>query len=147
MPGKSTIFRWLQENPAFRDQYARAKEVMVEIMAEETFEIADDKSGDHYTDEFGATRTDNGVIQRARLQVDTRKWFVSKLLPKKYGDKLIAEHSGPGGKAIEVEHKADESFAAVIAALEAAGRAKAGDTGGKGELDQSSPPGTATPAG
>lgn len=134
MPGKTTIFRWLQENPIFRDQYARAKEVMVEIMAEETFEIADDKSGDHYVDEFGATRTDTGVIQRARLQIDARKWFVSKLLPKKYGDRLIAEHSGPGGRPVEVELKADESFAAVIAALEAAGRAKTGDPSGKSEV-------------
>lgn len=27
-------------------------------------------------------------IQRSRLRVDTRKWFLSKVLPKLYGDKL-----------------------------------------------------------
>lgn len=57
------------------------------------------------------------------------------------------ELTGPDGKPVEVELKADESFATIVRALEAAGRAKAGDSGGKGELDQSSPPGTATPAG
>jgi hypothetical protein len=27
-------------------------------------------------------------VQRARLQVDTRKWLLSKLAPKKYGERL-----------------------------------------------------------
>lgn len=33
-------------------------------------------------------------INRTRLRVDTRKWIVSKLLPKKYGDLVRTEHSG-----------------------------------------------------
>jgi hypothetical protein len=28
------------------------------------------------------------MTDRARLQIDTRKWALSKLLPKKYGDRL-----------------------------------------------------------
>jgi len=27
-------------------------------------------------------------VQKHKLQVDTRKWLLSKLAPKKYGDKL-----------------------------------------------------------
>jgi hypothetical protein len=32
--------------------------------------------------------TDSGAVQKQRLQVDTRKWLLSKLAPKKWGDKL-----------------------------------------------------------
>jgi hypothetical protein len=33
-------------------------------------------------------------VQRARLMVDTRKWVLSKLIPKKYGDRQQIDHTG-----------------------------------------------------
>ena len=33
-------------------------------------------------------------VQRSKLRVDTRKWLMSKLAPKKYGEKVDLEHSG-----------------------------------------------------
>lgn len=33
------------------------------------------------------------AVDRARLIVDTRKWLLSKMFPKKYGDKVIIEDS------------------------------------------------------
>ena len=30
----------------------------------------------------------NEAVQRSRLRVDARKWLMSKLMPKKYGEKL-----------------------------------------------------------
>ena len=33
-------------------------------------------------------------MDRSRLQIDARKWLLSKMLPKKYGDKQQLEHSG-----------------------------------------------------
>lgn len=67
-------------------------------MAEEILEIADDGSQDTEEIEISegvtSTRTNAEVIQRSRLRVDTRKWLMSKLAPKKYGDKLGLEHSG-----------------------------------------------------
>jgi hypothetical protein len=32
--------------------------------------------------------TDPGLVRHRQLQVDTRKWFLSKLAPKIYGDRL-----------------------------------------------------------
>ena len=55
-----------------------------ELFAEQLIEISDD-SADDYGDD-GKLNADN--IARAKLKVDTRKWIVSRLLPKKYGDKL-----------------------------------------------------------
>ncbi len=38
---------------------------------------------------------DHEHIQRSRLRVDARKWLMSKMAPKKYGEKL--QHTGDGG--------------------------------------------------
>lgn len=46
-----------------------------------------------------------GVIdaQMARVEIDARKWFASKFLPKRYGDKITQEHSGPDGGPIQTQ--------------------------------------------
>jgi hypothetical protein len=41
------------------------------------------------------------AVQRARLKVDTRKWLLSKLQPKKYGDKLDMNVAGKDGGPIQ----------------------------------------------
>jgi hypothetical protein len=40
---------------------------------------------------------DHENIQRARLRVDSRKWILSKMLPKIYGDRseLVGRDGGP----------------------------------------------------
>jgi len=96
MPCISTVFKWLSEQKQFSEQYARAKEVQAEGFAEDLVEIADDISNDV----TGELQMPNAVaVQRAKLRVDTRKWIASKLLAKKYGDKL--EHTGPEGGPIQ----------------------------------------------
>jgi hypothetical protein len=81
MPDRVTVWRWQKENEAFRSQYARAREQQAETFADEIITIAD--------------RAEDANI--ARLQVDARKWAASKLAPKKYGDKITNEHTGPDG--------------------------------------------------
>ena len=101
MPASSTIFKWLSENEKFSEQYAHARSAQMEAMALEIIEIADDGRNDTYETEDGEERTNNDVIQRSRLRVDTRKWLMSKLAPKKYGDKVEQFISGPGGGPIQ----------------------------------------------
>lgn len=90
MPSKSTILAWLSNESEFQkefqDQYARARMAQAYGWADEILEIADDGRNDTYV-EKGETRTDHDVINRSRLRVDTRKWLLSKLLPKEYGDR------------------------------------------------------------
>lgn len=57
-------------------------------MEEQILEIADDSSRDKTTDSEGNERTDWEVVQRSRLRVDSRKWLMSKMCPRKYSDKL-----------------------------------------------------------
>ena len=96
-PSKSTFFKWLTDQPTFSDKYTRAKELGAEAIAEDMFEIADDGTNDwmERVDREGTgtgTYTLNGEhVQRSKLRVDTRKWYLSKILPKKYGDKINVE--------------------------------------------------------
>lgn len=102
MPSRSSVFLWIGKYPEFSDQYAKAKEEAAEALAEEMFDIADNSNNDwmeqHSEDAGLAAYKLNGEnIQRSKLRVDVRKWYLSKIKPKKYGDKISQEVSGPGG--------------------------------------------------
>ena len=76
MPGRDTIHRWLldENKKSFSHKYELACNIRTENMFDELIEIADTVE---------PTETNKG-----RLRVDTRKWYLSKVMPKKYGDKL-----------------------------------------------------------
>jgi hypothetical protein len=101
-PSRQTIHEWIIKYKDFGDKYTRAKELQAEYLIDEILTISDDGTND-----FRAMENSNGIavdkehINRSRLRVDTRKWLASKLVPKIYGDKLQAEHTGKDGKAIE----------------------------------------------
>lgn len=82
MPDEKTVRDWvLQDREGFSPQYARACDIRAENWADEIVQIADNAEDP----------------QKARLQVDARKWVVSKILPK-FSDKQQVELSG------EVKH-------------------------------------------
>lgn len=91
-PSEQTIRRWRLKLPDFGNMYARAKQLQAELLAEETLEIADDISGDIYTDKDGNERCDNEFVQRSRVRIDTRKWIACKLAPRLYGEKQVIEN-------------------------------------------------------
>lgn len=97
MPAMSTVLRWVAENTIFREQYAQAREVGQESIADEIMEISD---ADAPIDANG--RVDNGWVQQQRLRVDSRKWLLAKQAPKKYGDRVTTELTGADGGAIEI---------------------------------------------
>ena len=80
---QSTFNHWLNDDSKMAAEYARAREDLIEHIASETLRIADTPVG---STDSGAT--DSGAVHKQRLQVDTRKWLLSKLAPKKWGDKL-----------------------------------------------------------
>lgn len=75
LPDPTTIYRWTEANEAFRLEYMRARMFQAHVYADQTLEIAD-------------TAEDANL---ARLQIDARKWYASKVLPKIYGDKANVE--------------------------------------------------------
>lgn len=97
MPSKTAVLHWLEKHDEFRAQYARAMNERADHWADEIVTISDDGLNDTYLDDQGNPRTDNDVIARSRLRVDTRKWLMARMAPKKYGDKITTEHQGPDG--------------------------------------------------
>jgi len=80
---QSTFNLWLNEDAELAAKYARAREDLIERMAEEVLQLSDQE-----VPETGDGRKDWQAIQKHKLQVDTRKWLLSKLAPRKYGEKL-----------------------------------------------------------
>lgn len=98
MPPESTVRLWaLDDVNGFAAQYARAREIGYHLMADQVLEVADDGRNDwmERNGEDDAGWVANGEhVQRSRLRVDTRKWMLSKALPKIYGDKIDVNHGG-----------------------------------------------------
>lgn len=98
LPDHSTIRLWAQENRnGFFAQYARARDLGLDAMAEQLFSIADDGSKD-YIERVGDSGQvfripDHEHMARSRLRIETRKWYLSKLAPKRYGEKVEIEMS------------------------------------------------------
>ena len=94
IPPESTVREWVDDDrggdengPGFAARYMRARNAGYERMADEIIAISD---ADCTVD----GQPDNALVQQARLRVDTRKWLLSKMLPKRYGDRITAEIAG-----------------------------------------------------
>lgn len=107
MPDAATVFRWLAaEKGDFCKQYTRAKEIQAEVMSEELLEIADDAQNDYMIrrqeggdlDDNHGWVTNGEAIQRSRLRIESRKWLMGKMKPKKYGEKQTIDHTTKGEK-------------------------------------------------
>ncbi len=101
MPGYATVYRWLEENTSFRELYARAREIGWSRLSEQILELSDDSRHDWVTVD-GERRVDHENVQRSRLMVDTRKWLLSKVLPKIYGDRVALTDASGGPLSIAV---------------------------------------------
>lgn len=100
---RQTFYSWVDNDENKIDQYARAIQERADYYAEQILEIADDKNADAYIEpETGEVKLDGMMVQRSKLMVDTRKWLMSKMAPKKYGDKSTTVLEG-GDKKIEID--------------------------------------------
>lgn len=93
MPDQNTFYKWIDNNVDKKEQYARACHERQEVLFEEIIEISDNNEGLIF-DEFGNKKMDSGFVQLKKLKIDTRKWMLGKMNPKKFGDKIQQEHSG-----------------------------------------------------
>jgi hypothetical protein len=101
MPSRRAIQLWMTRNPDFREKYECAMMLCAEFWAHEIIEIADDSAGDFVITEDGRRVVDHENVNRSRLKVDSRKWLLSKLLPKRFGDRVQADvNVGVGPEAL-----------------------------------------------
>jgi hypothetical protein len=130
MPNEATVRVWALKDdpdlrPGFYTQYARAREIGYHSMFDGTLEIADTPLEGTKTKTLpsGLVEVTTGdMIEHRRLQVDTRKWMLSKALPKIYGDKII--HSGDDENPVAVKDVTDAELARRAAFLLRSARPK-----------------------
>lgn len=88
MPSESAVRSWADTDAEFGAKYARARNIGLDCQADAMLEVARDKSRD----------------PRCRaVEIDALKWRLCKLAPKRYGDKVTSEVSGPDGGPVPVE--------------------------------------------
>lgn len=87
MPDVKTIFNWFRTQPEFLQQYTRAKEESADAMAEDVLYISD------------AVKVSTEAVAKAKLRIETRKWLMAKMKPKKFGEKIDVNSTG------EIVHK------------------------------------------
>ena len=83
MPSEGTVRSWALDDdpPGFAARYARARELQAEKWADQIVDVAD-AAADHET------------AAVAKVRIDARKWIASKLLPRRFGDKLDVTSAG-----------------------------------------------------
>lgn len=89
MPTKPTVLRWLATFEEFRTQYREAKSESQDAVVEQIFDILDEVPLPHPV--TGAI--DAGAVTWAKNRADARKWYLAKIAPKKYGEKVSQEVS------------------------------------------------------
>jgi len=74
MPHRVTVNRWMDENPEFASQCARARALQVDSLVDDMADIEE--------------RVLTGEIKpdAARVVLDSQRWRAIKVAPQKYGD-------------------------------------------------------------
>jgi hypothetical protein len=101
LPAASSFCRWVDEDTALAEQYARAREGLMEYWAQritELGELAREEAVALGREEIPA----GPVVNAYRLEADNLKWLLSKLAPKKYGERL--ELAGDGNAPLVVQY-------------------------------------------
>jgi hypothetical protein len=93
---RQTFLDWVDKDEELSGHYAQARAAMIDKIADDIMTIADEE-----LIPTGEGKVDNAMVQKQRLRVETRKWLLSKLAHKKYGDKL--ELSGDDKSPLTIE--------------------------------------------
>lgn len=101
MPSSRTVLRWKDASEAFMSDIACAREAGFDRIASDCLDIADETSNDTVHGESGA-RANTEWISRSKLRIETRLKLLSKWDPKRYGDKITQEHTGPEGAPLTI---------------------------------------------
>ena len=93
----SRVLELVNSDDEFAAQYTRSRELGYLLLADDLQSVSDN---------------DSIEPNSRRIMVDTRKWMLSKMLPKIYGDRLNLEHSGK----VQTEQALTNAELAAIAA-------------------------------
>ena len=89
MPPESTVRQWVRDDrQGFAAQYDAARRLQVECWSDEIVCLANRDDLDPHD---------------KRVRIDTLKWLMSKLAPRRYGDRLLV--AGDSDSPLQVLHK------------------------------------------
>jgi hypothetical protein len=114
LPAMHHFLRWISEDNIFGKQYARAMETRADLIFDEMLEISDtqeigiiEESG--VTKDGAFTREKRyDAVEHRRLKVDTRKWILARMNPKKYGDRVMTEDVTQQPKQLVIVRQAEK---------------------------------------
>ena len=89
MPSEGTVRGWaVRDHDGFGERYRAARLLLVEYWADQILDIADEPDLDP---------------RDRQIRVHTRQWMMSKLAPRRFGDKL--QLAGDPEQPLQVMHK------------------------------------------
>jgi len=100
-----TLWHWRKDHPDFAGRYDIAREACLDFWAEQILADAADESRDAPVFNGKGDSPSNTAVLRDKLKVDAKKWILSKLAPKKYGEKITQELTGKDGSSLLPEIK------------------------------------------
>lgn len=116
---RTTLYMRLQATPELVDAYTRAREAGHDARAEKLSQLA---ASEVCRTPSGAI--DSAAVQQLKLRIETDKWLLAKLAPKRYGDKLAI---GGADDLPPIKSMPDDQLMARIRALQ--GKANESDPG------------------
>lgn len=90
MPNRTTVYRWMRQFEAFRNNYAEAREAGADKQFDELYETA--------------LKAEPENVSVHKLQIDTMKWCLARKLPKKYGDRIEVDQKTELNAKVEMTH-------------------------------------------
>ena len=100
MPDPANVWRWAQEDKELSQAIAHARTLGFDRIAEEALEIIDGQP-EVTTSESGGSRRDGAYVAWQKLRFEGRLKLLAKWDPKRYGERIAQELSGPDGQPIK----------------------------------------------
>lgn len=91
---RKTFLEWIDEDKEKSDQYARACIIREDFILDEIFDISDNSQNDAITTDDGLTIVNHEIVQRSKIRIDARKWALSKMNRKRFGDGIDLTSGG-----------------------------------------------------
>lgn len=100
----NSFFNTIDKDVSLLKHYTRALELKADLIAERIILNSHNRANDFYTDSEGNIKPNPVAVQRDRLILDADKWLLSKIAPKKYGDKLTLDGEVKTGQPLTIEN-------------------------------------------